>query len=231
PLGPALIPATDIDPAGLRIRTWVNGDLVQDDSTATLLFDFGRLVADLSQLLTLETGDVILTGTPAGSSVIEPGDIVEVEVDGNGHSTGRLRSEIVDGTIPLARYGAQPKVDDTQRVEAWGKKIDNTLSEDLLARTNSVGTATLSVQPRKRGINTATIDGLRTTQPGMRLVGRARTLRFIPGREDLFEAHGGGFNAQKRAFDSLTPGEVLVIDARGEKGTGTVGDILGLRAK
>jgi len=231
PLGPALIPATDIDPAGLRIRTWVNGDLVQDDSTATLLFDFGRLVADLSQLLTLETGDVILTGTPAGSSVIEPGDIVEVEVDGNGHSTGRLRTEIVDGTIPLARYGAQPKVDDTQRVEAWGKKIDNTLSEDLLARINSVGTATLSVQLRKRGINTATIDGLRTTQPGMRLVGRARTLRFIPGREDLFEAHGGGFNAQKRAFDSLTPGEVLVIDARGEKGTGTVGDILGLRAK
>jgi regulator of RNase E activity RraA len=75
------------------------------------------------------------------------------------------------------------------------------------------------------------IDGLTPTQPGKRLVGLARTLRFIPGREDLFASHGGGFNAQKRAFDTLNPGEVLVIEARGEKGTGTVGDILALRAQ
>ena len=64
-----------------RVRTWVNGELVQEDTSATLLFPFGRLVADLSQLMTLETGDVILTGTPAGSSVVVPGDVVEVEVD------------------------------------------------------------------------------------------------------------------------------------------------------
>jgi 2-keto-4-pentenoate hydratase/2-oxohepta-3-ene-1,7-dioic acid hydratase in catechol pathway len=54
PLGPELIPASDVDPAGLRVRTWVNGDLVQEDTTDTLLFDLGRLVADLSQHLTLE---------------------------------------------------------------------------------------------------------------------------------------------------------------------------------
>ena len=62
-------------------------------------------------------------------------------------------------------------------------------------------------------------------------MGRARTLRFVPFRPDLFDAHGNGYNAQKRAFDSLGAGDVLVIEARGERGTGTVGDILALRAQ
>src|SRR4051795_3032348 len=57
PLGPATIPAAGLDPTALRIRTWVNGELVQDDTTADLVFPFGRLVADLSQLITLEPGD------------------------------------------------------------------------------------------------------------------------------------------------------------------------------
>ena len=75
PVGPALIPADAVDPAELRIRTWHNGQLVQDDTTEDLLFPFARLVADLSQLLTLEEGDIILTGTPAGASVAKPGDV------------------------------------------------------------------------------------------------------------------------------------------------------------
>lgn len=75
------------------------------------------------------------------------------------------------------------------------------------------------------------IDGVHPTHPGEKMIGRARTLRFIPYREDLFESHGGGFNAQKRAFDTLNPGDVLVIEARGVAGTGTVGDILALRAQ
>ena len=75
------------------------------------------------------------------------------------------------------------------------------------------------------------IDGLRSTRPGTKVVGLARTLRFIAFRDDLFAARGGGYNAQKRAFDSLRPGDVLVIEARGERGTGTVGDILALRAQ
>lgn len=232
PIGPAVIPATDVDPTALSIRTWVNGEVVQDDTTAELLFDFGRLVADLSQLITLEPGDLILTGTPAGSTVVQPGDVVEVEVAAGEHRTGRLRTEVIEGTVPLADFGAQPKVDDEQRAEAYSlPPAESALDPDLVTKINSVGTATLSVQLRKRGINTATIDGVRPTQPAARMVGRARTLRFIPGREDLFEQHGGGFNAQKQAFDTLKPGDVLVIDARGEPGTGTVGDILGLRAK
>ncbi|TFD17201.1 fumarylacetoacetate hydrolase family protein [Cryobacterium sp. TMT1-21] len=247
PVGPALLSAQDLDPAALRIRTWVNGTLAQEDTTADLLFGFGRLVADLSQLITLEPGDLILTGTPAGSSVVVPGDTVEVEVDAPGApgapSTGRLVSPITAGSVPFQDFGAKPLVDDLQRTEAWGSgeaaglapasvaapAFD--LTAELKARLNSVGTATLSAQLRKRGLNAVSIDGLRSTRPAARLVGRARTLRYIPAREDLFESHGGGYNAQKRAFDSLGTDDVLVIEARGELGTGTVGDILALRAQ
>ncbi len=258
PVGPTLLPAADLDPAMLRIRTWVNGTLAQEDTTADLLFGFGRLVADLSQLLTLEPGDLILTGTPAGSSVVVPGDTVEVEVDAPGAPgaprTGRLITPIRQGTVPFGTFGAGPRVDDLQRTEAWGSAeaaglapasvasapvtsapvtspTPFALTAELRAQINSVGTATLSAQLRKRGLNTVSIDGLGSTRPGARLVGRARTLRYIPAREDLFESHGGGYNAQKRAFDSLGPGDVLVIEARGERGTGTVGDILALRAQ
>jgi len=105
PLGPRLVDAASVDPAGLRVRTWVNGELVQQDTSDTLLFPFGRLVADLSQLMTLERGDVILTGTPAGSSVVVPGDVVEVEVDG----LGTLRNTVVEGDVPIRDdVGAQP---------------------------------------------------------------------------------------------------------------------------
>jgi 5-oxopent-3-ene-1,2,5-tricarboxylate decarboxylase/2-hydroxyhepta-2,4-diene-1,7-dioate isomerase len=236
PVGPALLPARDVDPAALRIRTWLNGELVQEDSTATLLFPFARLVADLSQLLTLEPGDLILTGTPAGASVAQPGDVLEVEVDapGSGLSTGRLTTTVVQGSVPLAGYGAGPRSDDTQRAEAYGFADSQplpVLTPGLRAKLESVGTATLSSQLRKRGLNNVSIDGLQSTRPDRKVVGVARTLRYVPDREDLFEAHGGGFNAQKRAIDSLRDGEVLVMEARGEKGTGTVGDILALRAE
>ena len=241
PLGPSTIPAIDVDPAALRIRTWVNGALVQEDTTADLVFPFGRLVADLSQLLTLEAGDVILTGTPAGSTVVVPGDTVEVEVDAptapGAPSTGRLITPVLEGTTPLAGYGARPKIDDLQRTEAWGSRAEAGLEPDfelddaLRADLASVGTATLSSQLRKRGYDAVSIDGVRTNQPGARLVGLARTLRFVPFRPDLFASSGGGFNAQKRAFDTLRPGDVLVIEARGETGTGTVGDLLALRAQ
>lgn len=76
-----------------------------------------------------------------------------------------------------------------------------------------------------------TIDGVRPLHPGRKLVGTAKTLRFVPGREDLFASHGGGYNAQKRAFDAVGEGEVIVIEARGEAGSGTLGDILAIRAQ
>lgn len=122
PVGPALIPADAVDPTGLRIRTWHNGDLVQDDTTEDLLFPFSRLVADLSQLLTLEEGDIILTGTPAGASVAKPEDVLEMEVSAGDLTTGRLVTRVEEGTTPFADFGAGPKVDDVQREEAWGSR-------------------------------------------------------------------------------------------------------------
>ncbi|WP_409463043.1 fumarylacetoacetate hydrolase family protein [Amycolatopsis sp. GA6-003] len=237
PLGPATIPAAEVDPRNLRVRTWVNGKLVQDDTTEDLIFDFGTLVADLSQLSTLEPGDVILTGTPAGSSVVKPGDVVEVEVSHGEKTTGRLVTPVTEGTTPLPEFSAQPKVDDKQREQAYGDREsaglppEFELTEELKTKLTSVGTATLSAQLRKNGYNHVSIDGLGSTRPDKKLIGRARTLRYVPFREDLFKSHGGGFNAQKRAIDSLNPGDVLVMEARGEKGTGTVGDILALRAQ
>lgn len=250
PLGPTLIDAASVDPAALRVRTWVNGRLVQEDTSGTLLFPFGRLVADLSQHMTLEAGDVILTGTPAGSSVVVPGDVVEVEVDApdapGAPSSGRLVTRITEGTEPFGDFGSRPAVDDTQRIEAWGDaraaglesaQTDAAaaepfeLTDELRELLGSLGVATLSVQLRKRGYTDIFLEGVHANRPGARVVGRARTLRFIPFRPDLFARKGGGYNAQKLAFDTVGPGEVLVIDARGERGTGTVGDVLALRAQ
>lgn len=247
PIGPALIDARTVDPAAVRLRTWVNGALVQDDTTAGLIFPLAQFVADLSQHFTLETGDVILTGTPAGSSVVVPGDVVEVEVSTAAASSGRLVTTVAAGEGPAfdERVGSLPAVDDTQRAEAWGSReaaglppetqtgdAPNApgLSAELRAKLEKAPVAGLSGQLRKRGLNNVTIDGVLPMHPGAKLVGTARTLRFIPGREDLFASHGGGYNAQKRVFDAVGEGEVIVIEARGESGSGTLGDVLAIRA-
>ncbi len=241
PLGPQLIDARTVDPTALRVRTWVNDELAQDGETTDLIFPLAQFVADLSQHFTLERGDVILTGTPAGSSVIEPGDVVAVEVDSpaTGATSGRLVTTVVAG--PDVAYdgslGSLPAVDDTQRAEAWGSAEAAgiapkapVLTAELRALLHETPVAGLSQQLRKRGLNNVTIDGVRPLHPEAKLVGTAKTLRFVPGREDLFASHGGGYNAQKRAFDAVDEGEVLVIEARGEAGSGTLGDVLAIRA-
>ena len=229
PIGPEFLPAADLDPDRLRVRTWVNGTPAQSDTTDNLLFGFGALVADLSRLSTLEPGDVILTGTPAGAGLVQPGDVVEVEVDSvdpdRPASTGRLRTTVVTGPA-LPAHGAPPKVDDELRVWA-GVERDTS----VLRLLGSVGVATLSAQLRKRGLNNVHIDGVHPIRPGARFAGFARTLRYVPLREDLFGAHGGGFNAQKRAIESVNADEVLVMEARGDHTAGTLGDILALRAQ
>ncbi|MEU2205193.1 fumarylacetoacetate hydrolase family protein [Microbacterium oleivorans] len=240
PIGPHLIDARQVDPGALRVRAWVNGELAQDDTTADLIFPFAQIVADLSQHMTLERGDVILTGTPAGSSVVVPGDVVEVEVDApdaaGAPSSGRLRTTVVQGERPFdPALGSLPAADDLQRAEAWGSREAAGLpapglDPELRAKLERAPVAGLSQQLRKRGLNNVTIDGVRPLHPGAKLVGLARTLRFVPNREDLFDSHGGGYNAQKRAFDAVGEGEVIVIEARGESGSGTLGDILAIRA-
>ena len=106
PLGPGLVPADEWDPReGRRIVTRVNGEVAQDGSTAEMQWDMAYLVADLARTITLLPGDVVLSGTPANSRPVGPGDVVEVEVEG----LGTLRNTIVDGPTPIRDdVGAQP---------------------------------------------------------------------------------------------------------------------------
>lgn len=103
PLGPGLV--TDWDFRGKRLRTYVNGEVAQDGSTDEMEWDMHYLVADIARTITLFPGDVLLSGTPANSRPVRPGDVVEVEVEG----LGRLTNYIVEGPVPVREdVGAQP---------------------------------------------------------------------------------------------------------------------------
>jgi 2-keto-4-pentenoate hydratase/2-oxohepta-3-ene-1,7-dioic acid hydratase in catechol pathway len=99
PLGPALATPDEVpDPHALDIRTWVNGELRQSSNTGQLIFPIPDLIEYCSRYFTLEPGDIICTGTPAGVGVfsdpprfLEVGDVVEVEVE----RVGRLRNRVV----------------------------------------------------------------------------------------------------------------------------------------
>lgn len=103
PVGPALV--TDWDFHDKRITTSVNGEVVQDASTSEMEWDMHYLVADIARNITLEPGDILLSGTPANSRPVKPGDVVSVEVEG----LGQLTNTIVVGPTPIrSDVGAQP---------------------------------------------------------------------------------------------------------------------------
>ncbi|MEV8015533.1 fumarylacetoacetate hydrolase family protein [Streptomyces sp. NPDC086554] len=103
PLGPGLVTGWDFH--GKYLRTYVNGWLVQDGSTDEMEWDMHYLVADIARTITLEPGDVLLSGTPANSRPVAPGDVVEVEAEG----LGRLMNRIVTGPTAIrSDVGAQP---------------------------------------------------------------------------------------------------------------------------
>jgi 2-keto-4-pentenoate hydratase/2-oxohepta-3-ene-1,7-dioic acid hydratase in catechol pathway len=100
PIGPWLTTADEIDPSGLRLRTWVNGELRQDSNTKHLIFDCAAIVEHLSTAFTLEPGDVVATGTPSGvggamrpPQFLKAGDRVRVEIDGLGALENRVVPE------------------------------------------------------------------------------------------------------------------------------------------
>lgn len=103
PAGPWMVTTDELpDPTALRLQTWVNGDLRQDGSTSDLCFGIARLVSYLSSILTLEPGDLICSGSPAGvaafrppGAYLKPGDVVRCEVEGVGHIENPVVSEAV----------------------------------------------------------------------------------------------------------------------------------------
>jgi 2-keto-4-pentenoate hydratase/2-oxohepta-3-ene-1,7-dioic acid hydratase in catechol pathway len=97
PVGPRLVDATDLDPTDLRIQQRLNGEVLQDSRTRHLIFTIPVLVSYISHALTLEPGDLILTGTPVGVGLfrdpkvpLRDGDVVEIEIEG----IGLLRNEV-----------------------------------------------------------------------------------------------------------------------------------------
>jgi 5-oxopent-3-ene-1,2,5-tricarboxylate decarboxylase/2-hydroxyhepta-2,4-diene-1,7-dioate isomerase len=115
PLGPGLV--DDWDFRGKTIRTLVNGEVKQQASTDEMEWDMHYLVADIARTITLLPGDVLLSGTPAHSRTVYPGDVVEVEVEG----LGRLTNHIVSGPVPIRDdVGAQPTESDEVLSTAMG---------------------------------------------------------------------------------------------------------------
>lgn len=88
PLGPWV--ETNLDPTDLRLRTFVNGEVRQDARTSAMIFSIPFLLAYVSSFMSLEPGDVLLTGTPEGVGELKPGDEVAVEIEGIGRLSVRI---------------------------------------------------------------------------------------------------------------------------------------------
>ena len=134
PVGPGLI--TDWDFHNKVIRTLVNGEVKQEASTAEMEWDMHYLVADIARTITLSPGDLLFSGTPAHSRPVQPGDVVEVEVEG----LGRLTNHIVTGPTPIRTdVGAQPteseEVVSTALGGDWEFRGIRTPSKDLYPST------------------------------------------------------------------------------------------------
>jgi 5-oxopent-3-ene-1,2,5-tricarboxylate decarboxylase/2-hydroxyhepta-2,4-diene-1,7-dioate isomerase len=134
PVGPGLVTGWDFHDK--RIRTLVNGVVRQDDSTANMKWDMNYLVADIARTITLSPGDLLFTGTPAFSRPVEPGDVVEVEVEG----LGTLRNHIVTGPSAIRTdVGAQPSASEEVVSTAlggdWEFRGIRTPSKDLYPST------------------------------------------------------------------------------------------------
>jgi 5-oxopent-3-ene-1,2,5-tricarboxylate decarboxylase/2-hydroxyhepta-2,4-diene-1,7-dioate isomerase len=115
PVGPGLV--TDWDFRGKRIQTIVNGDVKQDATTDEMEWDMHYLVADIARTITLVPGDILLSGTPANSRTVYPGDVVTVRVEG----LGELTNTIVTGPTPIrSDVGAQPSDSEEVRSTAQG---------------------------------------------------------------------------------------------------------------
>ena len=110
PIGPGLVRGVDVRQSALR--TYLNGKLVQEGKVSEMTFGIDYQLADLCRHITLLPGDIVLTGTPANSRPMQPGDVVEVEVTG----IGRLSNKVVEIPKPLHEVGHQPT--DTKSVRA-----------------------------------------------------------------------------------------------------------------
>jgi 5-oxopent-3-ene-1,2,5-tricarboxylate decarboxylase / 2-hydroxyhepta-2,4-diene-1,7-dioate isomerase len=103
------------------------------------------------------------------------------------------------------------------------------ISQETMANLQGVATATLTGALQQRGIHQVFFTGIKPIKPGQRMIGTAKTLRYAPMREDIRAHFAKNVNAQRLAIESIAPGEVMCIEARGHLGAGTFGDIYAQR--
>jgi acylpyruvate hydrolase len=104
PIGPEVVSADELDASDLQLTTTLNGEVMQSASTAQMIFDIPRTIEYVSSFTTLRLGDVIATGTPGGVGFartppvwLQPGDLLEVSIDGLGRIANRVVAE--DGDL------------------------------------------------------------------------------------------------------------------------------------
>ena len=114
PIGPGIVRGVDVRKS--TVRTLVNGKVVQDGPVSDMNFGIDYLLADLCRHITLLPGDVVLTGTPANSRPLAPGDVVEVDVTG----LGRLTNTVAEIEAPHALVGHEPTQSDAVKRVALG---------------------------------------------------------------------------------------------------------------
>ena len=115
PVGPGIVRGVDIRKE--RVRTYINGKVVQDGPVSEMTFPIDYIFADLSRHITFLPGDIVLTGTPANSRPMNPGDVVEVEVTG----IGRISNTVQEVPAPTHDVGHQPTDTDAVRRVALGQ--------------------------------------------------------------------------------------------------------------
>ena len=114
PVGPGIVRGVDVRES--TVRTYINGGMVQDGAVSEMVFGIDYQLADLCRHITLLPGDVVLTGTPANSRPMQPGDTVEVEVTG----LGRLENRVAEVAAPAHAVGHQPTASKSVRRVALG---------------------------------------------------------------------------------------------------------------
>ena len=115
PVGPGIVRGVDIQKE--RVRTYINGNVVQDGPVSEMTFPIDYIFADLSRHITFLPGDIVLTGTPANSRPMNPGDVVEVEVTG----IGRISNTVQEVPAPTHDVGHKPTDTDAVRRVALGQ--------------------------------------------------------------------------------------------------------------
>jgi 5-oxopent-3-ene-1,2,5-tricarboxylate decarboxylase / 2-hydroxyhepta-2,4-diene-1,7-dioate isomerase len=157
PIGPGLVSGVDIRTS--TVRTWLDGEVVQEGAVSDMVWGIDELLADLSRHITLEAGDIVLTGTPWRSRPMADGDVVEVEVTG----VGRLSNTVVRGPAPAFGVGHQPTNAKTCRAVALGKDyfrmkgdgVTGEAFEDYLARRDEYRRRGDVEGPAKSALDTA----------------------------------------------------------------------------